>query len=177
MARQQPQPGASAILALDQGTSATKASVYVSPGRLLGSASVPVGRRITDDGGVEQDPHELVESCRAAARQALQAAQLTGRDVVAAALANQGESFVLFTPDGEPRGPVIGWQDGRCGDVITKLDAVEARASIEARTGLPLHAEFTAPKLAHRLSQVDGGADIRFGTLDTWLIQDRKSVV
>jgi glycerol kinase len=158
------------ILALDQGTSSTKACLYAPPDRLLGAASVPVRRYCRAPGAVEQDPHELVESCRQAARGALRAARVATSDVAGVALANQGESFRLFTPSGEPRSPVIGWQDGRCGDTIDKLDAAGARPLVEHSTGLRLHAEFTAPKLAYQLALLDSDDEVLFGTLDTWLI-------
>lgn len=160
------------VLALDQGTSATKACIYEPPGRLLGSASVPVRRRSPQPGAVEQDAVDLVESCRAAARIALRECQLQPSELAAAALANQGESFLLFDGPGKPLGPVIGWQDTRCGDVISRLEAGGAGTSIEERTGLSLHAEFTAPKLAHLLESNPPPRGARFGTLDTWLIYE-----
>jgi len=158
------------ILALDQGTSATKACVYEPPGRLRGSASIPVRRHSPAPGSVEQDPLELLESCRAAAAAALADAGASASDLRCAALANQGESFVLFDDAGTPLGPVVSWQDTRSGHVLERLDAEGHREPIERRTGLPLHAEFSAPKLAHRLAEAPLPAGSRFGTLDTWLI-------
>ncbi len=157
------------VLAIDQGTSATKACVFAPPDRLLGAASIPVTRSYPEPGAVEQDPRELLESCRTAARQALRMARVGATDLAGAALSNQGESFLLFGSDGEPLTSVIGWQDNRCGDVLGRV-AASVGAQVTVRTGLPLHAEFTAPKLAHRLATDDLPADVRFGTLDTWLI-------
>jgi glycerol kinase len=160
----------SPILSIDQGTSATKACVFEAPGSLLGQATIPVGRRTLADGGVEQDPAELVESCVRAARGALGQARITAADLDGVALANQGESFLLFGESGIPYGPVVGWQDTRCGDVIDGLAATGASDLVEERTGLPLHAEFSAPKLAFRLRSGEVPDDALFGTLDTWLI-------
>lgn len=158
------------ILAIDQGTSSTKACIFEPSGALLGSASIPVARSTQGHGAVTQDPLELVESCRSAASAALNDAGLEARRLTGAALANQGESFLLFSPAGEPLSPAISWQDTVCGEVIDGLVAAGARGRIEAATGLRLHAEFTAPKLAHHLAGADGTSGMRFGTLDTWLI-------
>jgi glycerol kinase len=160
----------SLILAIDQGTSSTKACVYEAPGLLLGQAAVPVGRRSLPGGAVEQDPVELVESCRASARLALSDAGLEASDLDGAALANQGESFLLFSPSGTAYGPVVGWQDTRCGTILEELEAEGAGAFVGDLTGLPLHALFSAPKLAHRLRSGHVPGDALFGTLDTWLV-------
>jgi glycerol kinase len=160
----------SLILAIDQGTSSTKACVYESPGQLLGQAAVPVGRRSFPGGGVEQDPVELVVSCTVAARLALADAGLAASDLDGAALANQGESFLLFSPSGVPYSRVIGWQDTRCGTVLQELEAEGSGAFVSDLTGLPLHAMFSAPKLAFRLRSGDVPGDALFGTLDTWLL-------
>jgi glycerol kinase len=157
------------VLAIDQGTSATKACVFEPPGVLLGVGAVPVSRRSPAPGVVEQDPEELVESCRAAARAALADAVVAARDVRAAALANQGESFVLFE-DGDALAPVVGWQDTQTGDVLDRVRDVPGAAELIATTGLPPHAEFVAPKLAHRLQSRAVTPATRAGTLDTWLL-------
>ena len=81
------------ILAIDQGTSATKALVVGPGNEVLGSAEVPVHPRSVAGGGVEQDPEELYESVIAAGRQALAS---TCAPVHAAALANQGETVLAF---------------------------------------------------------------------------------
>jgi glycerol kinase len=164
-----PEAMADLILALDQGTSATKACIYEPPGRLLASATVAVGSRSPAPGALEQDPTELVESCRDAAEQALRKAGIQAADLAGCALANTGESFLLFDRTGRAVTPVIGWQDSRAGSVIEALEARGAGARVEELTGLPLHSEFTAPKLAHWLARLGARDDLRFGTLDTWI--------
>jgi glycerol kinase len=160
----------SLILAIDQGTSSTKACVYEAPGRLLGHAVVPVERRSLPGGAVEQDPFELVESCTLSARLALADAGLKASELDGAALANQGESFLLFSPSGKPYGPVIGWQDTRCGTVLDELEVGGGATFVTELTGLSPHALFSAPKLAHRLRSEDVPDDALFGTLDTWFV-------
>jgi glycerol kinase len=146
--------------------------VYESPAELRGSSTVPVTRRLLPEGGVEQDPVELVESCRAAARLALADAGVATADLNGAAVANQGESFLLFSPDGRPYSQVIGWQDTRCGDVVRELEGAGRGAFVEEITGLPLHAAFSAPKLAFLLGAGEVPRDALFGTLDTWLVHE-----
>ena len=160
------------ILALDQGTSSTKACIYEAPGQLVADASVPVGRQARA-GRVSQDPQELVDSCREAARAALAAAGLSPRQLRGAALSNQGESFLLFHHQGGPITPVVHWQDMAAESVISALKAAGRGAELEDLTGLPLHALFSAPKLARELEALgELPKDARFGTLDTWLIHE-----
>jgi glycerol kinase len=158
------------IIAIDQGSSTTKACLYEPPGVLVSAASVPVSRLHESGGTVTQDPHELVESCRTAVRHALRYAGTAAEQLDGVALANQGESFLLFDARGQPVTPVISWQDTRCGDVIARRRRESRAADIERCTGLPLHAEFTAPKLAYQLSLLPSAGALRAGTLDTWLI-------
>ena len=157
------------ILVLDQGTSSTKACVFEPPGRLVGRASVPVKRWSAEPGWTEHDPFELIDSCHEAAAGALLDAAVRAEDLAGVALANVGESFLLFDVQGRPMTPVIGWQDTRCGAVLDELIAAGAGPAIEERTGLKLHAEFSAPKLAHQLRGTPESG-MRFGTLDTWMI-------
>src|SRR5262249_10473019 len=138
--------GLSLILAIDQGTSSTKACVYEAPAQLLGQGIVPGGRRVLADGGVEQDPFELVESCRLAARTALGEAGVAAAQLDGAALANQGESFLLFSPSGDPYTGVIGWQDTRCGSILDELDASGRGPFVAGATGWPPHTAFSAPQ-------------------------------
>jgi glycerol kinase len=159
------------ILAIDQGTSSTKACLFEPPGSLIASATVPVGHTSDEHGAVNQDPHELVESCRTAARSAIRKAGVRARDVSAAALANQGESFLLLDQVGRPRTPVVGWQDVTGADAVDRVAGGPHAGDIRARTGLPLHAMFPGAKLAHH-HRLLGEADSRFATLDTWLMQE-----
>jgi glycerol kinase len=159
------------ILAIDQGTSSTKACVFEAPGALLGTASVRVGRSADASGAVHQDPEELVASCRAAAGQALRASGVGAGEIAGVALANQGESYLLFDAQGRPRTPVISWQDVTGAPSVERLAAGPHATAVTARTGLPLHAMFPGAKLGdhHRALGVAG---LRFATLDTWLIHE-----
>ena len=152
------------ILAIDQGTSATKA-VLVGPGQeVLGRAEVPVRVRAVGGDGVEADPEELYASVLAAGSQALAAAR-AGPDAVA--LANQGETVLAWDrPTGRPLTAAIVWQDRRSAGVCQRLaGSAERLAEI---TGLPLDPYFAAPKMTWLRESFSPGGVIT--TTDSWLL-------
>jgi glycerol kinase len=152
------------ILALDQGTSATKALLVGPGGEVLGRGEVPVGTRSVGEAGVEADPLELLGSVLAAGRAALASARAPAHAV---ALANQGETVLAWDPaTGEPLTPAIVWQDRRATTVCERL---AGRATeLAAITGLPLDPYFAAPKMTWlRENLTDGGV---VTTTDTWLL-------
>ena len=153
------------ILAIDQGTSATKA-LLVGPGaEVLGRGEVPVRTRSVGADGVEADPEELFDSVLAAGRQALAAA---GAPAHAVALANQGETVLAWDPaTGKPLSPAIVWQDRRSGGVCARL--ADRAAELAAITGLPLDPYFAAPKMTWLRENLT--ADGMVTTTDTWLLR------
>lgn len=151
------------VLAIDQGTSGTKAIVVDPEQGVLGLAEIPVHPRYLDGGGVEQDPGELLESVLGAGRAAVDQA---GRTIDAVSLANQGETVLAWDPDtGKPFGPAIVWQDRRAESVCAALE--DHRDELAARTGLVLDPYFSAPKMAWLRRQVPEGV---VTTSDTWLL-------
>jgi glycerol kinase len=159
------------LLSIDQGTSSTKACIYAPPGDLVGQGAVAVPRGTLADGSIVQDPRGLVASCREAARRALADGGVRATDLEGIAIANQGESFLLIDADWKPLTPVISWQDSLVGGVLDEPEVRDNAEEIGRRTGLPLHAEFVAPRLAFRLGQLGGDARrARLATLDTWLV-------
>jgi glycerol kinase len=150
------------VLAIDQGTSSTKALVVEEDGSVLADAAVPVHPRSLGGGAVEQDPQELLDSITAAGRAALEAA---GVAVGAVGLANQGETVLRWDRGtGRPLGPALSWQDRRAVDVTRELEA-HADRLVEI-TGLPLDPYFAAPKMAW-LSR--SGSEGVVTTVDAWL--------
>ncbi|MGV0735601.1 FGGY family carbohydrate kinase [Mycobacterium syngnathidarum] len=152
------------VLAIDQGTSGTKAIVVDPEHGVVGLAEVPVNPRYLDGGGVEQDPAELLESVLGAGRAALEQA---GRPVTAVSLANQGETVLAWDPStGEPLTQAIVWQDRRAESLCA--DLAEHADMVAARTGLVLDPYFSAPKMAwlRRNMQTEGVVT----TSDTWLL-------
>ncbi|MGH3398900.1 MAG: FGGY family carbohydrate kinase, partial [Streptosporangiaceae bacterium] len=151
------------ILAIDQGTSATKA-VLVGPGpQVLGTGEAPVATRASGD-AVEADPAELLESVLAAGRQALAAARAPAGAV---ALANQGETVLAWDRrTGRPLTPAIVWQDRRSAGVCARLGG--QADDLAAITGLPLDPYFAAPKMTWLRKNLT--ADGVVTTTDTWLL-------
>ena len=151
------------ILAIDQGTSGTKA-IVVDGGDAVSLAEVAVHPSHPSPGAVEQDPHELLDSVLSAGRQALNAA---GGGVDAVALANQGETVLAWdVGSGEPLSPAIVWQDSRAQGICDELQAHSEL--VHERTGLVLDPYFSAPKAAwlRRNRTRDGVVT----TTDTWLV-------
>jgi glycerol kinase len=151
------------ILAIDQGTSATKA-LLVGPGQqVLGSGEVPVRVRAAGD-AVEVDPDELLSSVLAAGQAALAAA---GTSADAVALANQGETVLAWDRNtGLPLTRAISWQDRRSASVCARLSGYAER--LTDITGLPLDPYFAAPKMTWlRENCTDSGV---VTTTDTWLL-------
>jgi glycerol kinase len=153
------------VLAIDQGTSSTKALVVADGGEVLGEGNAPVHPQAGADGAVEQDAQELLDSIVSAGRAALDAA---GAPVEAVGLANQGETVLRWNRDtGEPYGPALSWQDRRAVSVTRDLGEQEAR--LTEITGLPVDPYFAAPKMTLlRREQGDEGV---VTTVDAWLNQ------
>jgi glycerol kinase len=153
-----------AILAIDQGTSATKAIVVEGP-HVLGLAEVPVDVLATIDGGVELDPEQLWESVLHAGRAALAAAGSPSLDGIG--LANQGETVLAWKrTTGEAIGRAIVWQDRRA--VVECERRVSDAGWLAEVTGLELDPYFVAPKIAWLRERVP--ADATITTTDTWLL-------
>ena len=151
------------ILAIDQGTSATKAILIGDGNELLGSAEVPVSVRAKGS-AVEADPEELWESVLAAGRAALAAAR-SGADAVA--LANQGETVLAWDrATGRPLTRAISWQDRRAASVCDRLAGQADR--LAELTGLPLDPYFAAPKMAWLRENITTDGVVT--TTDTWLL-------
>ncbi|MFI6879845.1 FGGY family carbohydrate kinase [Streptomyces sp. NPDC050400] len=151
------------VLAVDQGTSATKALVVCPERGVIGAATAPVRPRHLPGGRVEVDPAELLGSVLDAGGRALAEA---GEPVVAAGLANQGETVLAWDPaTGTPLTDAIVWQDRRAAGICAEL--APHADELLALTGLPLDPYFAAPKMAwiRRHRTRDGVVT----TSDAWL--------
>ena len=154
-------PGA--VLAIDQGTSGTKALV-LDGADVVALAERELRPRYGEGGAVEQDPDELWLSVVDAGAQALAAA---GRRPTCLGLANQGESVLAWDPaTGEPLTPIVVWQDKRAGRVTERL--APHADELAAISGLPLDPYFSAPKLAWVREHLERGGVVT--TTDTWLV-------
>jgi glycerol kinase len=152
------------ILAIDQGTSGTKAVVSGEAGEVLASVEEPVRPDYLPGDGVEVDPEELWRSVVTAGRRALDEAGVT---VAAVALANQGETVLAWDPDtGRPLSRALVWQDGRSRTVTDRL-AAEAD-DVARRTGLMLDPYFSAPKMRWIRDEWTTAGVVT--TTDSWLV-------
>lgn len=152
------------FLAIDQGTSGTKAIVVDEAGQVVSIAEVAVRPEYLADGGVEQDPEALFDSVVNAGRKALAQADVS---VAAVALANQGETVLAWNRDnGRPLTPAVVWQDRRAESICAPLAA--SADTVAQRTGLVLDPYFSAPKMAWiRANMTTDGV---VTTTDTWLV-------
>jgi len=152
------------VLAIDQGTSGTKAVVVAPDGEVLGLSEIVVRPTYLDGGGVEHDPRLILESVLESGRAAIAHAR-TEVDIVT--LANQGETVLAWDPaTGAPLTEMIVWQDRRAESVCR--DLAPHRDEIAARTGLVLDPYFSAPKQAWIRSSLTTEGVVT--TSDTWLL-------
>ena len=157
-----------AILALDQGTTSSKALLVDATGRVHASGSCPVGISYPRPGWVEQDAGEIAASVTMAAQRALSAAPEI--KVIGVAISNQRETVLGWDETtGEPVGPAISWQDQRGDAACQTLATCENGALVRARSGLELGPMFSASKIAWIIGQARSDR-LRLGTIDAWLL-------
>lgn len=155
------------VLAVDQGTSATKALVVAGDGTVRAAAEMRVTSRHLGADGVEADPEQLWASVLDAARLAAERAERAGEPLVAVALANQGETVLAWDrATGQPLSPAISWQDRRSEGICAALRA--HRDEVRQLTGLELDPYFSAPKMRWLRDHVTQAGVIT--TTDAWLL-------
>jgi glycerol kinase len=165
------------VLALDQGTTSSRAIVFDRRGRSRAVAQQEFSQHYPQPGWVEHDPRDLWESTRRVALGALAEANLTGRDIAAIGIANQRETTLLWDRrTGHPLHRAIVWQDRRTAALCAKLRQRGLEPLFRSKTGLLLDPYFSGTKLAWLLDQVPGArrragrGELAFGTVDTWLL-------
>jgi glycerol kinase len=158
-----------AILAIDQGTTNSKAVLVSDAGEVLARGSAAVGISYPRPGWVEQDPRRLHQSVCEAIDACL--AKVGTVTVAAVAISNQRESVTMWDAEhGEPLGPVISWQCRRTAGDCERLIEEGHLARVEALTGLPLDPMFPGAKFRWLLDRAPAGRQVRLGTIDSWLI-------
>ncbi len=165
------------LLALDQGTTSSRAIVFDRAGAVTAVAQKEFTQIFPEAGWVEHNPVEIWDSQAAVATEALVQAGIHARDIAAIGIANQRETTVVWDRDsGEPLYNAIVWQDRRTAGYCDQLKAGGHEAMITARTGLVLDAYFSATKLKWMLDNVSdarikaGRGKLAFGTVDSWLV-------
>ncbi len=158
-----------AILAIDQGTTNSKAVLVSTTGDILSRGASPVGIEHPQPGWVEQSPLRLWQSVREAIAACLQAGPTV--DILGIAVSNQRESVTVWDAEtGEPLGPVVSWQCRRSTAACAELIAAGHAPRVQALTGLPIDPMFPGPKMKWLLDRVPAGRKARLGTIDAWLI-------
>jgi len=166
-----------AILALDQGTTSSRALVFDESGAQLAIAQRELRQIFPRPGWVEHDPLEIWESQRDVAAEALAAAGLRAADVAAIGITNQRETVVVWErTTGRPIANAIVWQDRRTAPECDRLRQAGLQPLVARRTGLTLDPYFSGTKLAWLLDHQPGAraaaaaGRLAFGTVDSWLI-------
>jgi glycerol kinase len=163
------------VLALDQGTTSSRAIVFDPSGAQVATAQREFRQIFPQPGWVEHDPGEIWESQLAVAREALERAGLAARDLAALGITNQRETVVVWDRrTGEPVANAIVWQDRRTAPLCDRLKRDGREPLVRERTGLVLDPYFSGTKLAWILENVPGAREaagrLAFGTVDSWLI-------
>ena len=165
------------ILALDQGTTSSRAIVFDHSGSIISVAQQEFRQIFPEPGWVEHDPQEIWATQSNVAAQALNKARLTANDVAAIGITNQRETTVVWDrATGKPICNAIVWQDRRTARACDKLRARGLAKIIRRKTGLVVDAYFSGTKLQWILNNIPGAkakaraGELAFGTVDSWLV-------
>ncbi len=164
------------ILALDQGTTSSRAILFDHHGQPCGSAQQEFPQHFPQPGWVEHDANDIWNSQLACAQQVMRENHVVAAQIQAIGIANQRETTVVWDrKTGEPIAPAIVWQDRRTAEQCASLRAAGSDRHIHANTGLELDPYFSATKLQWLLENVAGArakadkGQLAFGTIDSWL--------
>ncbi len=170
------------ILALDQGTTSSRAIVFDHDGAIVSVAQREFEQIFPQAGWVEHNPEEIWSSQISVAIEALSRAQARPRDVAAIGITNQRETAIVWNREtGKPMHNAIVWQDRRTADFCGQLRAQGHEKLIQDRTGLLIDSYFSGTKVAWILDHVEGArklaenGKLAFGTVDSWLIWNLTS--
>jgi glycerol kinase len=168
---------ASALLAIDAGTTSVRAILFDADGCALASAQQEFAQHFPASGWVEQDAEEIWTAVLATCREAIARSRLAATQIAAIGITNQRETVVLWDrQSGLPIHRAIVWQDRRTADDCARLRADGNEPMLRDRTGLLLDPYFSATKIAWLLDHVDGAraraeaGRLCFGTIDCWLL-------
>ncbi|WP_417579903.1 glycerol kinase GlpK [Pelagibacterium sp.] len=168
---------ASYILAIDQGTTSSRALIFDTSMKVVGQGQKEFRQHFPQSGWVEHDPEDIWDSVVFSIRTALKRAGLSGRDIAAIGITNQRETTLVWDRDtGTPIHKAIVWQDRRTAEICNQLKNDGLEALITGKTGLLLDPYFSGTKVKWLLDTVEGARKraeagaLAFGTIDTYLI-------
>nr|MBP7402398.1 glycerol kinase [Clostridia bacterium] len=165
------------ILALDQGTTSSRAILYGHDARAVAQAQVEFPQIFPHPGWVEHDPRDLLESQARAVRECVAKAGAVPQDIAAIGITNQRETTLVWDRGtGIPVCKAIVWQCRRSAGICDRLTAAGYAEEITERTGLVVDAYFSGTKIRWILENIEGADEaaragqLAFGTVDTWLL-------
>ena len=165
------------ILALDQGTSSSRAIVFDHEGKICSTAQQEFTQHFPQPGWVEHDPMEIWSSEAAVIAEAITKIGINGKDIAAIGITNQRETTIVWDAEtGQPVYNAIVWQDRRTSAFCDELKARGLVDRIREKTGLIIDAYFSGTKIKWILDNVPGAREkaeagkLRFGTVDCWLV-------
>ena len=165
------------ILALDQGTSSSRAIVFDHDGNVCATAQKEFTQHFPQPGWVEHNPSDIWSSEAAVIAEAITSLGINGLDIAAIGITNQRETTIVWdAATGEPVYNAIVWQDRRTAGYCDELKAAGLTDKIREKTGLIIDAYFSGTKIKWILDNVPGAreraerGELRFGTVDTWLV-------
>jgi len=165
------------VLALDQGTTSSRAIVFDERGAPVTVAQQEFRQIYPNPGWVEHDPREILRTQREVAREAMSQAAVPLKEVRGIGITNQRETTILWDrQSGEPIANAIVWQDRRTAEACRELKDSGAESLVRERTGLVIDPYFSATKIAWLLDEIPGAreraerGELAFGTVDTWLV-------
>ena len=165
------------ILAIDQGTTSTRAIVFDHAGKIVSTGQMEHEQIFPKSGWVEHDPMEIWRNTRTVIGQALSDAEINRHQLAGVGITNQRETTVVWDIEtGEPIYNAIVWQDTRTARICEELAGDEGLEKYKKRTGLPLSPYFSGTKIKWILDNVEGAREkaeagkLRFGTTDSWLV-------
>jgi glycerol kinase len=165
------------VMAIDQGTTSSKAFVINKAGEIVGQAGHAFGQIYPQPGWVEHDPMEIWETQKRACRDAIENASIKAGDLEALGITNQRETTVVWEREtGRPVTNAIVWQCRRTSALCERLIAQGREEAVRQKTGLLVDAYFSATKLQWILQAVPGvreravRGELCFGTIDSWLV-------
>ncbi|WP_446742865.1 glycerol kinase GlpK [Silvibacterium acidisoli] len=170
------------ILALDQGTTSSRAILFTHDGKVHAEARQEFRQIYPKPGWVEHDPFDILTSQLGCAIEVLGRAQLRPRDIAAIGITNQRETTIVWDREtGKPVYNAIVWQDRRTASLCDRLNREGAERSIREKTGLLIDPYFSGTKIAWILDNVPGARQraeagkLAFGTVDSWLVWNLTS--
>ncbi len=165
------------VLAIDQGTTSSRAIVFDAAQRPVSVAQRELTQHYPKSGWVEHDPEEIWQSVLATAREAVAVAGAEPEAIAGVGITNQRETVVVWDREtGRPIAPAIVWQDRRTVDICARLRDEGAEPLITRRTGLVVDPYFSATKIVWLLDRIDGAREaaeagrLAFGTIDSFLV-------